>query len=237
MGSDAVTSIDDTAESLQIVDLVRTLYEEWTTRDDWPFEKKLIKIQALSDVTKPNYLKLQDDVAELDRSMEIRYEITADPADPREYKQLEYKCPEEFIRLTLTKDTTDTTNIQEVEDFSGIDLFIEKTKNPEFWTSFDDKYIVFDSYNEDLDATLQESKTMAFAIVYPGWTTQNTFIPEMPAKMFPAFLAEVKANAFLYFKDQLSPGDEKRALRGMSFLRRKAGRTNNETPKNKYGRR
>lgn len=238
MSSDEVSSIDETTESIQVAEITRTVYEEWTTRDDWPFEKALTRLQALSDLNKPNYFKLQDAIFEINQDyIDIKYEVTVPAGTERLFKDIKYMSPKEFLEMCLKRDTSDTANIKVVTDFSGVALFIEKTKDPEFWTSFDDDYVIFDSYNVAKDTTLQESKSICYAVMAPAWQRTNTFIPEMPSKMFPSFIAQVKSDCFIYMKDQASPNDEKRILRGMSAWRRKAGRANNDKPRNTYGRR
>lgn len=237
MSSDEVSSIDETTEAIQIAELARTIYFEWTSRDDWPFQKELIQLQSLGDTTKPNYLVLQNKIAEVSEDcLEIKYEVTESGDADRTFKTIKYLKPKEFIDKTITRNTGDA-DVIEVEDFSGIDLFIKNDDHPTWWTSFDDDYIVFDSYKSSEDTTLQQSKTVAFALVSPTWERENTFIPEMPAKMFPSFLAEIISNAMFYYKDQFSPHDDKRSLRGMSRMRRSAGRANNDPKRNKYGRR
>src|SRR5690606_20172822 len=90
-------------------------------------------------------------------------------------------------KLNARDNTSDNVDI--IIDPSGIDLMISNNKAPEYYTSFDDLNLVFDSYDKEVDDSLQESKVQAQAYIIPQFTIADTFIPDLPPDAF-AYLVE-----------------------------------------------
>ena len=84
--------------------------------------------------------------------------------------------------------------------------------------NIDDEYLVFDSYDSDMDSTLQHSKTQVFGIVEPEWRMEDDFVPAMPAKYFPYLVNEAKSTAFIKIKEVFSQKDEQNAQRQKGWL-------------------
>jgi hypothetical protein len=99
-----------------------------------------------------------------------------------------------------------------------VPLFITNNAAPSYWTSFDDKHIVFDSYNADVDTTLQSSKCYCYGEREPEWTSTDEFIPDIPAKMFPYFVSETKSMCFYTIKEAPHQKVEQHAQRQRSWL-------------------
>ncbi len=94
------------------------------------------------------------------------------------------KTPEDFLQLLSNRKSTHP-NVKTVVDASGVELLIIDDKAPEFYTSFDDEWLVFDSYNKHVDDTLQKSKTQAIAYIFPNWVHSDSAIPDLPDEAFP----------------------------------------------------
>lgn len=233
MSHDSVNSISDTAESLQIAEEARVTYYDLMDRDDWPHLYKLIPLEAAADTARPNFLKVPTQVA---RIYNLKYETTKTTDTHRIFKFIDYCAPKEFLDRIHTR-RTDNSDVTVVLNFDSVPMFILNDEAPTFWTSFDDEYIVFDSYDSAVDTTMQSSKSLVEAKVIPEWTSSDTFIPDMPEQMFSVFLAEVRAAAFTYWKQGQSPKDEQRAARGISRLRKDARKIDEQDRKVKYGRR
>jgi hypothetical protein len=131
-----------------------------------------------------------------------------------------YKHPVDFLRFVNTRNSSDS-NIKTVVDFDGASLLIAKNLPPTYWTSFDDTYLVCDSYDEEVDDTLKASKTQCLAVVLPSWEHIDEFIPQIPEEAFPALLAEIKSSAFLKVKEVASQKDEQESRRQRAWLSRK----------------
>ena len=109
------------------------------------------------------------------------------------------KLPEDIIDLADARDST-ATNIKKVTDTTGITINILKDKCPQFFTSFDDEHVVFDSYLATIDTTLQKSKTQCHGKRSVAFTLSDTFIPDLPVQMFTYLLNEAKSACFLTLK-------------------------------------
>ena len=231
MGSDNVNSISDLEESLDIAEKIREVYEDLMSLEDWEHLRTLAQLESLSDSEKPNYLRVPDGVAEL---KSIRYDTRASVSDSKKFTEIEQCLPEDFIELTMGRDSS-ATSTSEITDPSGVILFIKNNIAPSFWTSFDGEYIVFDSYDSSIDSTLQQSKNMCQCVKETVFTLEDNFIPDMPSKMFPAFIQEATRVCSLYFKEQPSANDERRAFRSLANMKNKSSRSSHK--KIKYGRR
>lgn len=215
MDSDEVNSIDDTTESQQVAQVVKTCYFEMIGNRNWPHLKRLLQLSSASDLNRPNYLKLPENLKEL---VDIRYQKANG-----QYLSLKYREPEEFLSLISNRLPT-WTNVQQVYDFGGSTLMIINDKDPEYWTSFDDTYVVCDSFDSVVDDTLKASKTQCIAFIQPSWDRSNTFVPDLPVEAFPALLEESKSTAFFNQKQMVNQKAEQKAGRQQRWLSRKAWR-------------
>lgn len=232
MDADEVNSINDTVEAAQVAQIIKTCYFEMMSNRNWPHMKNLVQLPSAGDTTKPNYLKLPDNLKQMEF---LKYECRKEVTDKSEMKALEFKEPDDFLRYISQRNSLNT-NIQTVTDFSGVSLLIQNDKAPTYWTSFDDVYIVTDSYDSSLDTTLQESKTQCLAYLYPSWTKQDSFIPDLPIEAFPALLEESKSTAFITLKQMVNQKAEQKASRQQRWLSRKAWRSHGGVRYQDYGR-
>ena len=232
LDADEVNSISDTVESTQVAQIVKTCYFEMLTNRNWPHTRKLTQLESLGDTLKPNYLRLPDSLKEL---VSIKYDVRKLVGDKIQMTDLTYKEPDAFLRYVSNRDSS-KSNVTTVTDFSGTKLLIVNDTAPTFWTSFDDVYIITDSYNSGLESTLQESKTQCLAYIYPSWTKQDDFIPDLPIDAFSALLEEAKSTAFITLKQMANQKAEQKASRQQRWLSRKAWRAHGGVEYSDFGR-
>lgn len=234
MNDDEVNSISDTIESLQVAQIVKSVYFEMMANKNWPHLRVLDTIEASGDNTKPTHMKLPELVKELEW---IEYNCRKESTPTRsEYKQITMLSPDEFLRKTNMLNNT-AANVDEITDYSGIKFNIKNDTHPTYCTSFDDEYIVFDSYNSALDTTLQETHTRCSMYVEPGWSMVDNHTPDLPAEAFPALLAEAKSTAFNRIKQTPDGKAEQQAVRQRAWLSRKAWRAKGGITLPSYARR
>ncbi len=232
MNHDSVNSINDTVESRQIAEEARTTYYDLMDRDDWPHLMQHVQLEGLASLTRPNYMRIPQNVVRID---DLRYEATEKDAAKRNFSSVMYLHPSEFLDMVFSRSSSDS-NVITVVNTNNIPMFIQNNKAPEYWTTFDDELVVFDSYNKEVDTTMHSNRSLVLAKVIPQWQSSDSFIPDMPDQMFSVFLAEVTAAAFTYWKQGASPKDEQRAARGISRLRIEARKVDEHNEKTKYGR-
>jgi len=218
MDSDEVNSINDTIESQQVAQIVKTSYFEIIANRNWPHLRKLVQLESAGELSKPNYLKLPTGTKEL---VFFRYDKLTDTNPKSRLEEIIYKEPDSFLRMVSGRND-DSENVDTVIDFSGTKLLINNHLPPTYWTSFNDDYIITDSYDSAVENTLQKSKTQCLAYIDPQWTHADDFIPDLPSEAFPALLEEAKSTAFLVLKQMANQKAEQKASRQQRWLSRKA---------------
>ncbi len=139
------------------------------------------------------------------------------------------------MRLTSGFDS-DNSTVDEVTDNSGAKLLIKNNKQPEYYTSFDDQWVVFDSYDSAVDSTLQTSKTRCWITLAPSFTLTDTFVPDIPTEAFPALLAEAKSTCFTRLKQMPEGKSEQQSRRQRTWLSRKSFSAGSTMAFPEYGR-
>jgi hypothetical protein len=188
-------------------------------------------VTGLSDSTKPNFMDA-DSITEI---KELRYNVS-DTAGELEYKLIGYIPPDEFVQRIVSRDTTQTEVILVQDPASGISIPILNNKMPDYYTSFDDRYLCFDSYDSTVDSTLQSSKTMVLGIKIPSFTLTNSAVPDIDDTLFPYYLAEVKSRALSLLKGGPDPKVEQFARKHRYFQRNNRYKTGEQRILNDYGR-
>jgi hypothetical protein len=233
MDSDEVNSIDDTIEAQQVANIVRQCYEEMIANRNWPHLRKMISLNSSTTLERPTHFRIPENIKELEL---FRYQKSTKTNPQLQFGDVKYLYPDEFLRYTSGRNSTDENTIQ-VKDVSGITLLLKNNMSPSFWTSFDDDYIVCDSYDAQVDDTLQSSKTQVLAYMEPLWVHNDTAVPDLPSEAFPALLEEAKSTAFLVLKQMANQKAEAKAQRQQRWLSRKAWRTHGGVRYENYGRR
>lgn len=217
MNSDEVSSITDTVESMQVAQIIKSTYEELMGRKNWPHLQKLLKLDSSLTTSRPTHMAVPSTIKEV---ISVSYnKQNINQTSPR-WNEVEWLYPDEFLQKTNDRNT-DNANTDEIEDVSGVKLLIKNDKAPTYFTSFDDENIVFDSYDSEMDSTLQSSKTQVLAYVLPSFTLTDTFVPDLPAEAFPALLAEAKSVCFARIKQAPDSKAEQQSRRSMNWISRK----------------
>lgn len=232
--SDEVNSIDDTFEAAQVAQIIKTCYFEWMSNREWQHLKRLIPLSHSGTPDRPTHILLPENIKELTY---FAYDANKFPDTPRyEMQEVRYLFPDEFLRRTTSRGQ-DTQNVRTITDFGGTKLVIRTNGPPTVWTSFDDKYLVCDSYNMEVDDALKASKTQAMGVIMPQWTHTDNAVPDLPAEAFAGLLAEAKSTAFFSLKQMVNEKAEAKAQRQQRWLSRKNGRAHNGVRYPNYGRR
>lgn len=216
--SDPVNSINDTPEALQVAQIIKTTYNNLISNRNWPQEKRTFSLDNVSDTARPTYLQLPEDVKEL---IGISYDQRRDVADKTQLLPINYLSPEEFLHRSNSLNEGETY-IDLVTDFGGAVFKIYNDRPPTWWTSFDDEYIIFDSYDSDIESTVQNSNSQAMGYIEKAFTLSDSFVPDLPTEAFASLLAEAKAQAFYVLRQEINPRAEQEARKQRTWLSRNA---------------
>lgn len=197
MEDDEVNSIGDTVSAMGVAQVIQNVYDELITQLDIPGSDYLTGLESLSDVDRPNYLKMPENLKKVHW---IKYNNS----------DVKYLTPFEFIDFLVKRDEG-----VDVVDFGGVTMKIATDADPTYWTTFDDQYIVTDSFLIDDGSTLLTSKSICWAQVMPFLELDDSAIPSLPLSMFPTLLATAKARCFVHFKQVANASEEASSRKGL----------------------
>jgi hypothetical protein len=205
MSSDEVNSIHDTVESQQVAEIIKETYYDLFSSISIPEKHGIIQLEGLGDLTRPNYLRLPDNVISIEW---LKYRDTQDDS----YKDLYFLPEYDFLeRVFLNK--SNNNNVELITDPSGITFYVKNNDQPTYYTILNDEYLVFDSYDATYDSTLQASKTFAWGEVEETWDDDDGFIPNLDNDLFPLLLSEAKSVCFITLKQSANQKEEQRSRR------------------------
>lgn len=194
MDSDEVNSISDTTESMQVAEIVRTAYYNIISRANLPEHKGIIELVASTDIALPVVMYRPDNVKRIDW---IKYFNEDEDTDVYEYVTI---LPiDQYIDTTQTSSRIDDDTVESLA-LDNKTFYYNNNGTPRFCTVFSNNTILFNSYDNALDTTLQTSKTLCFGEVVPVFNMVDTFTPNLDIQQFPLLLNEAKSLAFLELK-------------------------------------
>src|SRR3546814_1682508 len=90
------------------------------------------------------------------------------------------------------RDNTQANYTTVIDPPTLTNLTIRTDAAPTYFTSFDDKTLIFDSYDSAADSTLQKSKVQVYAYTIPAWVHADDAIPDLPEMAFYLLVEEAK---------------------------------------------
>lgn len=218
MNSDEVSSITDTLESMQVAQIIKSTYEDLMSRKNWDHLRKLTQLDASGTTARPTHMRVEEAIKEV---VSLNYNKQTSTQTSSKWQPVTYMLPDDFLRH-INGRNADQASTDEIEDVTGVKLLIKNNTAPSYYTSFDDDYIVFDSYDNTVDSTLQASKVQMLAYVQPTFTLSDAFIPDLPAEMFSVLLADAKSTCFTRIKQMPEGKAEQQSRKGMSWASQRA---------------
>ena len=214
MDSDEVNSIHDTVESQQVAEFIKETYYDLFSDLYVPEHQQFVKLQGLGNLNMPTVLRLPDNLVELSW---LKYK----DASTERYNKVNYCPPDVFISRVLDNIST-TSNVTLSTLDNGLQFYVKNNKTPQFYTIFNDEFLILDSYDLNFDATIQATKTLAWGQQEPTWLMADTFVPPLDIQHFPLLLSEAKSVCFINLKQVANQKEEQRARKHrISFQYRK----------------
>lgn len=114
----------------------------------------------------------------------------------------------DFLTMVSQFDPTDlkvgsftlTLNEFDTGSPSTFTFYYRNDRQPTYYCVVSNQYVIFDSYDQTQDSTLQASKTLASAWLMPSFQKVDTFVPNLDEQQFPLLLQEAKSLAFAELK-------------------------------------
>lgn len=217
MDSDEVNSINDTVEATQVATIVRDNYNYIISRLNYPSHHSLVELEASLDPNLPNVMFRPDGLLEIDWLAYNKKRLTWKPLDT-------------FLEDMYSMDPSLTPNMIEVsltEGTSTIPMHVMTDRDPTYYTTYNDRTILFDAFNANESTTLVKDRSMAYGECNTQFQMVDTFVPPLDHNHFPLLLNESKAQAFEDLKSTPSPNAERKLRKGWirSQLTKRATKT------------
>lgn len=216
MDSDEINSITDTPEAQQVVKVIRTVFYDIVGRSGLPENKSIVSLNASTDATKPTLMTLPSNVSQIDW---IRYDAqTVD--DPSINMRKLHPLPlEDFLDRMYSQIGADNVgSFTHTIQGNPVTFVYRNDKVPDYYTTFDDGTIIFDSYDSEVDTTLQVSKVLAFGKLSVPFVEIDSFEPGLNEQQFALLLSEATSLAWAELKQAPNQKAEQSAKRNWVSL-------------------
>ena len=245
LSSDEVNSISDTTESMQVATIIKNKYFDIITRINLPEHDQLIQLQPSLDPTVPVMMYVPDGVAEVKwlkyfntniiststtgSIHDLNVDVAPSGPNPSAIPGYEFVTIlpiVQFIEM-VNSFNPEESNVEQftftdsVNGFPGTYTFYYKNNfTPSFCTILSNYNVIFDSFDNTQDSTLQTSKTMAWGRVIPVFLMEDSFIPNLDDEQFSLLLNEAKALAYFELKQSIHAKAEQEIKRGWSTVQK-----------------
>lgn len=238
MDSDEVNSIADTTESLTVAKIIKECYFEILSEFDFKSTESLFHLDSSADNTKPTVMYLPASANRIDR---LKYNVGTSLQDFT-FREIEYAPPAQFLELLDGLDPVEIWVGTQIVTLNGEDFQFKfrNDESPRFYTSFDDRTIVFDAVDTSLETTLTSARTYAYGPVVPTFQLDDTYVPELNPRQFALLLNAAKAQAFIEVKQTANDKAEKKERRHRILAAKTLDQTDNRPAifkRQGYGRR
>jgi hypothetical protein len=196
MSGDQVDSITDNSESDAIARIIRSCYYDIVAPEHFPENYDMFQLTASGDSSKPVLMIRPNNVNNIQW---IRYnKATLDDTDPM-WTEIRYKPLRDFLNYVqgfkLSDSFVDSMSITTMSG-SSIQFLYRNDAAPNWYTTYDDDHIVFDSFDSEVDTTLQTIKTQAWGHIGETFQLSDSYVPVIDDSLFPLLLNEAKSLAW-----------------------------------------
>ena len=232
MGGDEVDSIFDTEEAEKVARIIISTYEAMMSNTNWRHTRRLTSLTPYADNAKPTHFTVPETVKEI---IQINYDKLKNGETRKQYREVLYQEPDDFLRRLNTRDSTSST-VQTVTDPSGVVLFINNNKAPDWYTSFDDVTVVMDSFDSEVESTLQGSKLQVLAYVMTSLSLEDDAVPDLPVDAYSQLVEEATSRAQWKDREFQDVSAIQEAGRQRRWMARKSWKVGGSTKYPNYGR-
>ena len=231
LDSDEVNGIADTVEAQQVATIIKTVYNDIISRANLPEHFDLFELNASGDPDKPTVMFRPDRVQSL---LWLKYDKRSPDETESNFQMVKYLKPLTFLDFTNGYRQSPANDIERftlsTANASSIEIIYLNNKAPDYYTSWDDHTIVFDSYDNEVDTTLMKNKTMAYGEFEPTFVMKDDFVPDLDSRQFSLLFNEAKAQAFAELKQSENARAEKQARRAWVTLSHQKANTPQNYP-------
>jgi len=211
MNSDEFTSINDTAESLQIANIIRTCYYDLVGQAHLPEDKTLFNLLE-TDATSPTKMLLPPTFDSLEW---LKYNIEDTDNPGQNWRTLTPLSLRDFLDriYRLDPNSTEVGSYNIVTGSSTVPVLYSNNVMPQFYTTLDDTVILFDSYDSTEEGFLSALRTQGYGRVIQEFLMSDVFVPPLDEDQFALLLQEAKSLAWVELRQTPNQKAEQAARR------------------------
>lgn len=231
-GEEQVDTINDSPVSERYARLIKREYDQLMSERDWPHLSKIVQFSPLG-TAKPTHLIISEGTKKVSNVFYNKRKST-DTKDKLEV--VKYLTPENFL-LQTNQRSSDKANVTTVLEDNGVPLLINNDTAPTYWTSFDDSHIIFDSYDSDVEATIQDSKQQITVYIKEDtFLVEDDYIADLPDEAFPLLYNRCLLAASTRQSNETDAVAARHVNKGETWLSQNARRTGSTVKWNTMGR-
>ncbi len=211
MDSDEVNSISDTIESMQVARVIRSCFFD-VVNNELPEFSTLFQLEASGTSTKPVMMTRPTDVRNI---MLVKYDkADEDNTDPNYTRLIPLSIEAFFDRThTLNLSEDNVASMTHAIEGDSFTFLYRNDKAPDYYTIIDDHTVFFDSYDSEVDTTLQKVKTFCVGEKEQTFYLEDTYELPLDEQQHVWLLNEAKSLAYQELKQQTHAYAEKTAKR------------------------
>jgi hypothetical protein len=219
MDSDEVNSIGDSTEATQVATAVKHAYNDIVSRANLPEHFDLFELNASGDPLQPTIMYLPQDALNL---IWLKYDKRSLGDTDAFWDRVEYLPQDEFVERVLSYQNQSVGDVVHFTvngpNSSFIDIYGLNNKPPQFYTSFNDRMLIFDSFDQTIDTTLMKNKTLAYGELGKLFVMEDDFVPDLDPRQFALLYNEAKASCFADLKQMSNDRAERKVKQGWTTL-------------------
>lgn len=202
MNADEVNSISDNAESEQVALICKTVFYDMASELNLPEHNTVFELQASGDNTKPTIMYRPDTAHGIQW---VKYNSFTSDFTNDNFRFLTYVPIDKFFDIIHQYQVSDANVVTFNHTVGGdsITFYCRNDHAPCYYSTFDDNTVVFDSYDAEVDTTLQKTKTLCFGSKSEIFTMDDTFVAPFDEQVFALYYNECKALAWAELKETI----------------------------------
>jgi len=219
MDGEEINSINDSIESQQVVEVIKTVYDDILSRGGILKNKAPFNLDASNDTTKPVLMSVPADIESIEW---IKYDTRQATDTVPVWNTLTFMPLVDFIDYMHGFNQSETyvkTFNYTADGFTTTYVYRNDT-HPLYYTSVDDHTIIFDAYDSAVESTLQSSKTFCYGTKVTDFERLDTFVPNLQPQQFALLLNEAKSLAWAELRQTVHQKAEQSARRNWVHLQR-----------------
>lgn len=219
LDSDEVNSISDTPEATQVANVIKTVYNDIISRANLPEHFDVFELDAAGDPTRPTIMYVPANVQNI---LWVKYDKRQAFATESDFQQVQFLPIAEFFDRMHGLNNQNQTDVEifsiSSPNSSTFEIKCLNNKYPDYYTCYDDNLVLFDSYDANVDTTLQKNKTICYGEFEPTFSFTDSFVPNLDSRQFSLLYNEAKAMCFAELKQIENARAERNAKRGWVTL-------------------